>query len=238
MFAIVIPTYQRKNGLTPNYIQNISQMLAQQTYQNFRVFLIGDNYENNLEFQRLTNLFPRDKIFAYNNNKSYRQGYFQHAANKWCIGGVMAIKIGVEQDYKEGFKYYLHLDDDDSWTANKLEKVAEIVTQFPEAEFLFHASVYFDKILPEEHSIKTYFPLSYNNLLPRSSNIVHSSNILSLKCYDIFMNYTLSIMEIAEKIKEGKIAEYNLSPFDAELINVILNAKLKCIYIPEILSIK
>ena len=235
LFAIVIPTYQRKNGMTRKNIEKVSDFLSKQTYQNFHIFLIGDDYEDEEEFKQLVSLFPEDKIYSYNNNKSYRKDYFSLAKNKWCIGGVMALEYGVTKAKELGFKYYLHLDDDDSWSLDKLEKHKKYIDTFPESDFIFHGSYFGDKILPREHK---KYNLEYNNLLPRAENIVHSTNCLSLNNFDIFMKYTKNIMDIAEKIKNKEIEEYLLYPFDAGFINFIRSKDFKFLYIPEILSKK
>jgi hypothetical protein len=243
-FAIIIPTYKRKNGSTPSYIKNVSQMLKGQTYQNYKVFLIGDNYEDEKEFNQFKSLFyspNEDKIFICNNNKSYRQGYFNNNYNKWAIGGIMAIKIGVQKAYREGYKYYLHLDDDDFWTSNKLEVLKNTLEQFPQAEFIFHASEYSNRILPIEH--REDISLKYNNLRPRGGNIVHSTNVLKLSqsCYNLFLSYTNNLIQIAEDIKHKQRTETQLDPFDlgfVNLVNLSPGKILKCLYIPQILSKK
>ena len=35
-----------------------------QTYQNFKVFLIGDDYDDKDEFNKIVSLYPEDKIFS------------------------------------------------------------------------------------------------------------------------------------------------------------------------------
>jgi predicted O-methyltransferase YrrM len=236
-FAIVIPTYKRKNGTTVQNIKNIVEFLSKQTYQNYHVFLVGDNYEDEEEFKYLTSLFPENKIYSHNNSTSYRKDYFSNPVNKWCIGGVMALKHGVEKAKKYGYKYYLHLDDDDSWTHDKLSVHRQVLEQFPEADFVFHGSGYCGGVLPREHR---EYPLAYNNLRPRECNIVHSSNCLSLseRSYKVFMSFTNNITEIAEKIKNKEIPEYNLEAFDAAFIVHLNSNSLTCLYIPKVLSFK
>jgi predicted O-methyltransferase YrrM len=237
LFAIVIPTYQRKNGSTPKNIKNVIDFLSKQTYQNYKVFLIGDDYEDNDEFQELVSLFPKG-TYSYNNKKSYRKDYFTLPLNRWGIGGVMALHHGVEKAKELGYKYYLHLDDDDSWTLDKLEKHKKAIDQFPYSDFIFHASKYGKGILPREHSnIKT---LEYNNLKPRGANIVHSSNCLSLndKSYNLFTKFTNNIMMIAEKIKNKEIPEHQIQPFDLQLANLLTSQDLNFLYIPKVLTIK
>jgi 3-oxoacyl-[acyl-carrier-protein] synthase-3 len=45
-FSIVIPTYQRKDGSTPFYLKRCLDSIFKQDYSNFKIFIIGDKYEN------------------------------------------------------------------------------------------------------------------------------------------------------------------------------------------------
>ena len=236
-FAVVIPTYNRKNGTTVQNIKNIVDFLSKQTYQNYHVFLVGDDYDNEEEFKYLISLFPQDKIYAHNNSISYRKDYFSKPVNKWCIGGVMALKHGVEKAKEYGYKYYLHLDDDDSWTHDKLQAHFQVLEEFPKADFIFHGSQYYQGVLPQEHR---EYPLEYNNLRPAQANIVHSSNCLSLndKSYKMFMDFTNSVTEAAENIKNKVIEEHDFQPFDASLINYLLSKDAIFLYISKVLSSK
>lgn len=214
-------------------------MLSEQTYNNYKIFLIGDHYEDDEEFKKCADFFPKDKIIYHNNTTSYRTGYFNYPHNKWAIGGIMAIKVGVEMAKKLGYKYYLHLDDDDVWTKDKLEIVKNNLQKFPLTEFMFHAAHYgYRQILPREHF--TDIKVGYNNLMPTAGNIVHSTNVLSLsdKTYNLFMSHLDKNISIAENIKNGVMGEFQIGPFDAQLINLINGEGLLCFYIPEILTTK
>jgi glycosyltransferase involved in cell wall biosynthesis len=50
--SIVIATYQRKDGSTPRLLTRALDSIFSQTYQNFKIYLIGDRYENNDEFNK------------------------------------------------------------------------------------------------------------------------------------------------------------------------------------------
>ncbi len=49
--GIIISTYQRKDGKTPFYLNRTLESILSQTYKNFKIFLIGDRYENPEEFE-------------------------------------------------------------------------------------------------------------------------------------------------------------------------------------------
>ncbi|MCJ7812459.1 hypothetical protein MUP95_03960, partial [bacterium] len=54
MIAIVIATYERPDGKTPYYLKRALNSIALQRYKDYHVFVIGDNYKNKKEFDRLT----------------------------------------------------------------------------------------------------------------------------------------------------------------------------------------
>lgn len=237
LFAIVIPTYKRANGKTPQHLRNVAAMLDKQTCTNYKVFLIGDHYEDEDEFNSFASLFPG--AYCHNNPTSYRTGYFKERRNCWAIGGIMAIEHGVKQAQAEGFQYYLHLDDDDTWDPEKLEVLRSHIYQFPHSDFIFHGSNYLDTVLPREHA--TINSVGYNNLMPWAENIVHSAMCLRLDAvnYAIWTKFIQSKMIAADDIKSGRIPEYTLYPFDAHLVKYLRYTEgINYLYIPQVLSSK
>jgi hypothetical protein len=55
-FAVVISTYQRPDGNTPHLLKRTLESVLNQTYQNFKIFLIGDKYEDQEEFFSFKNI--------------------------------------------------------------------------------------------------------------------------------------------------------------------------------------
>ena len=88
------------------------------------------------EFNKIIKLFSDMKIYSFNNSYSYRKDYFKIPLNKWCSGGILARFIGIKQAIKEGYKYYLHLDDDDIWINNHINIINNTIKQFPNVDFM------------------------------------------------------------------------------------------------------
>jgi glycosyltransferase involved in cell wall biosynthesis len=65
-FGICISTYQRKDGKTPELLRRALDSVFNQTYKNFKIFLIGDKYENNDEFEKILSEYPSEKIYYEN----------------------------------------------------------------------------------------------------------------------------------------------------------------------------
>jgi glycosyltransferase involved in cell wall biosynthesis len=45
--GVTIHTYQRADGQTPVFLSKAIQSVINQSYQNFKIFIVGDKYENN-----------------------------------------------------------------------------------------------------------------------------------------------------------------------------------------------
>ena len=50
-FAVITATYQRANGSTPEVLTRAINSLKEQKHQDFKLFLIGDGYDDNKEFK-------------------------------------------------------------------------------------------------------------------------------------------------------------------------------------------
>lgn len=236
LLAVIVTTYKRKDGSSIKNLKNLANILNNQTYKNFTIFLNGDNYEDQKEFN-LASSFFNNKVIAENYPISFREGYFKIPKNKWTCGGGNANYNGVLKAYNMGYNYYLHCDDDDNWTNDHIEKYFNVIKKFPKTDFIFSKSNYKNFILPREHnSVKN---ISYNNLLPKPANVVHSTICINLKTIgkDI-LKIKKSRLEIIVKIKNKQIKEYQIQPGDMQILGHInkkvKEKKYKIIFIPEI----
>lgn len=176
-FSIIIATYYRNNGSTKSYVERSIESILNQKYTNWMIYLIGDEYTNSEEFESFSKLVDKDKIKMFNKPDPERK-YITDKRKLWKIAGASAMNYGLNWARKDGFKYTAHLDDDDYWNDNHLGLLSEVYTENPNCVFAFTKSTYpyQPKYLPIEN-ITSAFP---NNLLPRHSNIVHSS--ISFRC--------------------------------------------------------
>jgi hypothetical protein len=65
-FAIRILTYQRKDGKSEEYLRRSLGSIKKQTHQDYKVFLIGDKYDNHEELIRLSRIISSEKIYVEN----------------------------------------------------------------------------------------------------------------------------------------------------------------------------
>jgi len=120
-FAIIIPTFQRSDGKTPAYLRRALASLLHQTHTDFKVYLIGDKYENNEEFINIAKGFPGELMYFENlSNAVEREKYANNKEALWCSGGVNATNYGIQKAISENLQYVCLLDHDDYWAPNHL----------------------------------------------------------------------------------------------------------------------
>jgi dTDP-4-amino-4,6-dideoxygalactose transaminase len=183
-FAIVIPTYYRANGSTKRYIKRSFNSILNQTHKNWILYLIGDLYEKEDEFESFKTLIPEGKIKMFNQNDPERNHIIDPDKRKlWSIAGATAVNIGLNLARKDGIKYYVHLDDDDYWNDNHLESLALAYATYPKCIFACTYSHYIGgSLLPYGN-----FKFEENNFLPHGSGLIHSA--ASFRCDIIQFDY-------------------------------------------------
>ena len=240
-FAVIGATYHRKNGKTSQFLKHLFNCLNSQTYQNFKVFLIGDDYVPEGEFETLCSTFPAEKIY-YKNHKgiSYRNGVFRKPQNKWTSGGTHAKYIGIKQAIAEGFKYYLHFDDDDTWFANHIEEHYLSIKKYPQVDFQFTISRYLGGQLPRKADTARVKQNGYNNMIPRPCNIVHSTWCINLDTVGPrLLQFFEQRMNAIENLRRNRnVREPEFGPMDAGTLTIVGNhvrkGLWKSVFIPKI----
>lgn len=168
--GIVIATYYRKNGKSKEYVERSLDSISKQTYQNFKVFLIGDKYENQEEFDYFSTLLPSDKLVAINLPIALERENCKIPQNLWNIGGANAVNYGLELALKQGFTHYVHLDDDDYWHCFHLRNIATAYQQFPEAYFVCTMA-----IMPDLNILPVVNNYGYDNFACVGGQVFHSA---------------------------------------------------------------
>lgn len=183
--AIVMSTYQRKDNRTPYYLKRVLDSIFKQTYKNFKLFLIGDKYENNDEILSVISGYNKNKIFFENlPYAKERDNYSSHAL--WSYGGVNAVNTGVNRALSEGFEYICHLDHDDVWADDHLMEISNCI-ESTKADWICTKSKYLGNlVLPTIQCTDLY-----TVFLPKGKTLIHSSvcmnfKTIPLKYRDIF----------------------------------------------------
>lgn len=213
-FGIAISTYKRSDGRSPFLLNRALKSVFDQTYTNFKVFLIGDKYENELEVQEVLSGYDSSKIVF--ENLSYakeRDKYSGHAL--WSYGGVNAYNIAIDKAIEDGLEYICHLDHDDWWHEKHLELINKYILE-KQVSFICTKSTYNSEevLLPMVQAKEEYV-----DFLPRGESLIHSSVCMN------FVNIPIRYRDLVEL--NGKVG----LPADADMWEraraIILNEKLK-----------
>ena len=106
--AITTATYQRPDGGTPEYLFRALNSIKEQHHQDFKLFLIGDNYEDNDEFESLaTSVLDPEKVYFENLPVAEERSIYTDY-NLWCCGGVNAMNTGIQRALEQGFDWIAH----------------------------------------------------------------------------------------------------------------------------------
>jgi hypothetical protein len=231
--GLCCPTYYRKNKSTKEKLLRCLNLIKNQSYQNFKLYLIGDCYDNNDEFKEICESFPPEKIYYENREEHFRDKLV--GIELWCLGGGGAMMRGIEKMYEDGCTYYFHIDDDEIWDLLHIETIVNGIINFPHADFLFTASHFLSReILPREQR----GGLHYNNITRLGGNIVHSA-----QCFKLNTTYNL-FQEIKKKFYDHI---YNQKKIQIHAWDhVVLNSIEKCrddkihniLYLPKITCTK
>lgn len=123
-FGIRIQTCNRpKAKPIPHYVNQTLNCVKRQTYPNWKVFLIGDNYEPRSEFIEMSKSIPKEKIVAVNLHRSpEREIHTKY--NLWCCGGITAFNFSLDLMTELNITHCANYDDDDVWFPRHLEILA------------------------------------------------------------------------------------------------------------------
>lgn len=222
-FSVVISTYQREDKRSPELLKRALDSVFNQTHKNFKVFLIGDKYEDKNEILNIVSNYDTDKLFF--ENLSYakeRDKYVNNKSALWSYGGVNAMNYGVLKSLNDGYEYICHLDHDDWWLPNHLEEIKNCIVETG-ASWVCTKSTYRSEnvFLPKLITNENYI-----SFLPKSSTLIHSSVCMNFKHISLFYR---DLYEITNKVG---------LPADADLWertrDYIQNNNLKSYYINKL----
>jgi glycosyltransferase involved in cell wall biosynthesis len=194
--AITIATYQRPDGKSYDYLTRALNSIKNQSHQDFKVFLIGDKYEDNDEFESIAkSALDPDKIYFENLPVAMERSIYT-GRHLWSCGGVNAMNTGISRALENGFSWVAHLDHDDYWAEDHLSSVSKVVNFHPDANFIFTASTHrgFKHVLPKGSALDG----NIYNKRPLNSNAIHSS--FSFNAAQIKLRYRDCLKETGESL--------------------------------------
>lgn len=143
--AIVIATYYREDGQTKTYLTRALDSIAAQTHKDYRIYLIGDNYERREELAEICSNY-KNLEFVNLKHAAERSKYERGSYLLWCAGGVNACNIGINLALYDGFDYVCHLDHDDHWDPEHLAIINSMVELKP--AFCVTVATHKNSVLP------------------------------------------------------------------------------------------
>lgn len=229
--AVITQSYHRKDGSSFNFLRNMFNMLEKQSYNDFKVFITGDNYQPVDQLIQVCNEY-NGEIYFHNNNHSCRELNLGKLENYWCYGGIHAAYNSYLKAKEEGYDIALMLDDDDYWYKSYIQNVVDNFIKFPETAFMITKSEYCGRHLPNTNIENVH----YNNYIPAPCDSVRSASAHNINLIgDVVLNLWKTLIdEVAKMNLENK--KWNLDPADAKLLGLIgekvRSGEIKSLYIP------
>lgn len=215
IFGITMPTYYRPDGSSYMLVSYAIKSLLKQKYQNWKLYFIGDRYEDDGEFRKLAAMVPSSKIFAINLPVAVERDTGLTGRALARAGGANAANVALAEQRKDGINITCELDDDDIWLPSHLRHLHSAYTNYPESVFVCTQAQFYilDKTngklqLTGKRGVKrpnSVLPLAYNNLIPCQRAIVHSA--MSWNLNYIPFNYTASTVISGDAYMLNRIGE-------------------------------
>lgn len=200
--SIIIATYYKKDGSTTSHLNRALESIKNQSYQNYKVYLIGDNYEKDEEFVSLSKIIDSDKIMVKNLPIAIERNKYK-GKELWVCGGVNAYNTAIELSLKDKLNYICHLDHDDYWLPNHLEVIEDAIQKTKTNFVCTLSETPNKKLLPQTTSFEYM-----QQFIPAPNKFIHSSSCINFEYFNI--RYRNMIEEF------GKVY-----PSDADLWNRI-----------------
>lgn len=176
--AVVIPTYRRRDGNSEKFVIRAIESVFNQTHKDFKVFVIGDRYENDEELVNIIKQYDPNKIVYHNlGYAEERDSYGDNKIALWSYGGVNARNYSIDIVLSEGYEYICPLDHDDWFLPNHLEEISKCI-ELTNSDWVCTKSTYGNPnlTLPTINSSEIYVPFR-----PLSKSLIHSSVCMNFK---------------------------------------------------------
>lgn len=202
--AVGMSTYRRPDGKTLWLLNKTLDSIFNQTYDNFKVFLIGDFYEPVNELKDLLKIYPKDKLYFENLPYARERQYHTDEKLLWLYGGTNAINYGIDVALNHGYDFIAHCDHDDIWHKNHLAEIAKCI-KLTNADFVCTIAQHANNI-PLPLLFETNDP--YVKFTPIYNGLIHSS---------VCMNFSKIPLRYRDlKLEYGRINETSL-PADGDM---------------------
>jgi glycosyltransferase involved in cell wall biosynthesis len=226
--AIVINTYKKQDNSTYSCLSRALRSIVNQTYQNYTVYLIGDDYVDIDEFNSLaTSIIPKDKIYYENLPVALERSKYPIGSQLlWTTGGVNSRNEGYKRAIQNKHRYICNLDHDDYWHPQHLELIAHTI-KITNPAFVYTCGTYFNSYLP---NVQLTNEIVQSN--PTPGRIIHSSTCINidkipLLYRDVYQE--TGIVEPADADMWTRVSKYII---DNNLISYLITS-ITCYHLTE-----
>ena len=179
--GITIHTYQRPDGRTPQFLIDTLISIANQTYQDFKIFVVGDKYDDNEEFENVLNYVNELKGKIIHKNLSYAKERDKYLGVNnvilWNCGGANALNEANNLAKQNGITKVCHIDHDDLWLPNHLELVVKAIKEKQNPAFIYTLSEFLSQPVFPNIEVDGQIIESY----PSYASLIHSSIYMDLE---------------------------------------------------------
>ena len=174
--AIAMATYKRMDGKSPFYLKRALDSVFAQDHKDFKVFVVGDHYEDDLEFQFIVSIYNKEQIYYDNLPFSPERNKYKYMDRNtlWCCGGLSALLLATAKAIESGFDYICHLDHDDYWEADHLRIISQVMEK-THADWICTIAEYGQRPRYPKVSGREYLM----RFLPKPGGVINSST-----CYN------------------------------------------------------
>jgi glycosyltransferase involved in cell wall biosynthesis len=182
--AVILATYQRPDGKTPEYLTRALDSIMAQTHQDFQIYVIGDNYTDKDELANIVRTYPVKWI---NLPTAVERDKYPHGDYRlYCAGGVNAGLVGVKLALKDGFEYCCHMDHDDWWDPEHLEQINKVIED-KNPVFVCTLSTCLKRVLPaypKSNEVLEYYPEPCGMICSSACIKYSDTKIRARDCFD------------------------------------------------------
>lgn len=180
--GITMATYQRADDTTPVFLKRALESIMQQTYTDWKLYVVGDKYENEQEFFSIVeSIIPPEKLSIVNLVFAKERDLYNNDQDRtilWNTGGTHALNTAIDMAVGDGVFDLCHLDHDDYWLNNHLHEIATTIGKLRrKPAFVFTQSRFIDR---------PYFPAippdgGFEQRFPSYASLIHSSVYIDYK---------------------------------------------------------
>lgn len=158
------------------------ESIKNQTYKNYKLFLIGDKYEKKDEFNLFGELLDKNKIYLENLKVAAEREKYK-GRKLWVTGGTNASNIAIDRALSENFSWISFLDYDDIYYNNHLEVINKAIIE-TNSNFIstlsWQGNNESGRYLPELNNCNDY----YNNYKPLVNHLSKISVCFNINHYN------------------------------------------------------